>query len=103
MGKVPIKRQFYGDLDQVLYHFPKYHLKIILGDFNAKVGRENSFKSKTGNESLLHDINNNGVRIVNFARAKIFLLRAGCSHTKTFISKLGPLLTGRLTTRLITY
>ena len=23
------------------YHFPKYHMKILLGDLNAKVGREN--------------------------------------------------------------
>ena len=23
------------------YHFPKYHMKNILGDFNEKVGREN--------------------------------------------------------------
>jgi len=22
-------------------HFPKYHMKILLGDFNTKVGREN--------------------------------------------------------------
>jgi hypothetical protein len=24
--------------------FPKYHMKILLGDFNAKVGREEIFK-----------------------------------------------------------
>jgi hypothetical protein len=27
-------------------------MKIILGDFNAKVGRENIFRPKIGNESL---------------------------------------------------
>jgi hypothetical protein len=25
--------------------FPRYHMKILLGDFNAKVGRENIFKT----------------------------------------------------------
>ena len=26
------------ELEQDFYHFPKYQLKILLGDFNAKVG-----------------------------------------------------------------
>jgi hypothetical protein len=31
---------------------PKYHMRILLGDFNAKVGREDIFKPTIGNESL---------------------------------------------------
>ena len=42
-------------------------MKILLGDFNAKVGRENIFKPTIGNESLPQNSNDNGVRIVNFA------------------------------------
>jgi hypothetical protein len=45
-------------------------MKILLGDFNAKVGRENIFKPTIGNESLHQDNNDNGVRIVNFATSK---------------------------------
>ena len=37
------KDSFYEELEQVFDHFPKYHMKIILGDFNAKVGRVNIF------------------------------------------------------------
>ena len=40
------KDSFYEELDQVFDHFPKYHMKTLLGDFNAKVGRENIFKQK---------------------------------------------------------
>ena len=40
---------------------PRYHMKIPLGDFNAKVGRENIFKSPIGNESLHQDSNDNVV------------------------------------------
>ena len=33
------KDGFYEELEQVFDHFPKYQMKIPLGDFNAKVGR----------------------------------------------------------------
>jgi hypothetical protein len=40
-------------------------MKILLGDFIAKVGREDIFKPTVGNESL-HEINNNE-RGIDFA------------------------------------
>jgi hypothetical protein len=46
-------------------------MKILLGDFNAKVGRENVFKPKIGKENLHQDSNDHGVRIVNFINQKI--------------------------------
>jgi len=42
-------------------------MKILLGDFNAKLGGENIFKSTIWNESIHQESNDNGVRIVNFA------------------------------------
>ena len=57
-------------------HFPKYHMKILLGDFNAKVGREDIFKPKIGQESLHQDSNDNGVRIVNFATSKNLVVKS---------------------------
>jgi hypothetical protein len=42
-------------------------MKILLGDFNAKVGREDIFKPTIGNESLHEISNDNGIRVVNFA------------------------------------
>ena len=51
-------------------HFPKYRIKILLGDSNAKMGRENIFKVTIGNESLHQGNNDNGVRIINFATSK---------------------------------
>jgi hypothetical protein len=50
--------------------FPKYNMKILLGDFNANVGREDIFKPIAGNESLHEISNDNGVRLVNFATSK---------------------------------
>jgi len=33
----------YEELEKVFDHFPKYHTKILVGDFNTKVGRKNIF------------------------------------------------------------
>jgi ribosomal protein RSM22 (predicted rRNA methylase) len=37
---------------RVLDKFPKCHMKILLGDFNAKVSREDISKPTAGDESL---------------------------------------------------
>jgi len=46
------KDSFYEELEQAFHHFPKYRMKILLGDFNAKVVTENIFKPTIGNKSL---------------------------------------------------
>jgi hypothetical protein len=61
---------FYEQPEQVFHQFPKYHMKILLGDFNAKVRREDIFKSIIGNESLHEASNDNRGRIVNFSTSK---------------------------------
>jgi hypothetical protein len=45
-------------------------MKFLLGDFNAKFGRENIFLPTIGNEIPNQFINNNVVRIVNSATSK---------------------------------
>ena len=42
-------------------------MTVLLGDFNAKLGKGNIFKPTIGNDSLHQENNNNAVRIVNFA------------------------------------
>jgi len=64
------KDSFNEELEKMFYHFPKCHIKIVLGDFNAKVGQVNIFKLTNGNESLHHDSNDYGVRKVNFSTSK---------------------------------
>jgi hypothetical protein len=70
------KDSFYEELEQVFDHFPKYHMKILLGDFNAKVGRENIFRPTVGNESLHQDSNDNGVRIIHFVTSKNLVVKS---------------------------
>jgi hypothetical protein len=65
-----VKDSFYEELEHMFYKFPKYHMKILLGDFNPKVGKEDIFKPTIGNESLHEISNDNGVRLVNLATSK---------------------------------
>jgi hypothetical protein len=50
------------ELERVFDKFSTYHINIFLEDFNAKVGREDTLKSTTGNDSLHEISNNNGVK-----------------------------------------
>jgi hypothetical protein len=97
------KDSFFEELGHVFDQFPRYDMKIILGDFNVKVGRENIFKPMIGNESL-HEISNDiGVRVVNFATSKNLVIKSTCSLITKFINTPGPLLRETHTTRLITF
>jgi hypothetical protein len=87
-----ITDSFCEELKQVFDHFPRYNMKILLGDFNAKGGREGGhFKPIISNESIHKVSNVNGVRVVKFPTSKT-LSRAQHSHTATFINTFGPLL-----------
>jgi hypothetical protein len=94
-----VKDNFCEELERVFDKFPKYHTKTLLGDFNAKVGKEDIFKPTIENESL-HEISNyNGDRLVNFAASKNLRGKARCSHIATSIDILGRLQMGKPTFR----
>jgi hypothetical protein len=71
-----VKDSFYGELARVFDQFPRYVMKILLGDFNAKVGREDIFKPTIGNESSREISNVNGVRVLNFATSKSLVVKS---------------------------
>jgi hypothetical protein len=73
----------------VLDHLPTFHTKTLLGDFNAKLGREDYFKLTIGKEILYKDSNDNGV--------------TACSYSKIFTNKPGTLLIEKLTISFIMY
>lgn len=58
---------FYEELDRICDIIPNHCVKIILGDFNAKVGKEvRIYRPMIGRDSF-HDIsNNNGISLINF-------------------------------------
>jgi hypothetical protein len=52
-----VKGSFYKKLGHVFGQFPRYDMNILLGDFNAKAGREDISKPTIGNESLHENSN----------------------------------------------
>jgi hypothetical protein len=67
------KDKFKEELEFLLGQLPKYHMKILLQDSNAKVGRKYIFKSTIGNDSLPD--NYNGVRLIKFATSKNLIVK----------------------------
>jgi len=58
------KGSFYEELEKLYDNFPKNHKNILLGDFNAKLGRHYFVKPTIGKEGIHQDCNDNGVRII---------------------------------------
>jgi hypothetical protein len=50
---------------------PKYHVKILLADFNEKVGRDDIFKPTIGDERLHEISSGSGVRVMKLSVQKI--------------------------------
>jgi hypothetical protein len=71
-----IKDSFYEELEKGSDQFPRYHMKIMKKDFNAKLEREDIFKPTIGNESLHEASNDNGVRVAHFAISKNLIVKS---------------------------
>jgi hypothetical protein len=54
-----VKDSSYEELERAFDKFPKYHTKILLGDFNAKIGREDILTPTKANVNLHETRNDN--------------------------------------------
>ena len=64
------KDSFYDELDEVYNECPRGDYKIILGDMNAKIGKENEYKPCIGKYSLHENSNDNGIRLIHFSSSR---------------------------------
>lgn len=73
---IELKEQFYSKLDEVYEAIPRYDMKIILGDANAKIGREEILMPTIGKHSLHAETNENGYFLVDFAKEKGLIIKS---------------------------
>jgi len=62
-----IKTAFYDELEMLYDSLPNTKPKIVIGDFNAKIGKETIFRPTIGKKSLHRETNENGSMLVTFA------------------------------------
>jgi exonuclease III len=64
--------KFYATLKVVCDEIPKHDAIVTLGDFNAKLGKEQLYKDVIGRHSLHEVTNRNGLRLVLYATISNF-------------------------------
>ena len=64
--------EFYETLQSVYDELPKHDAVITLGDFNAKLGKEQIYRDTIGRHSLHDTTSNNGFRLVQYVTTKNF-------------------------------
>ncbi|KAF0753170.1 ribosome biogenesis protein TSR3 isoform X1 [Aphis craccivora] len=76
------KDEFYDNLEHTLNEIPRNRIRIVLGDFNAKLGKEIIFRSTVGIHSL-HDVTSeNGFRLIDFASGGGLIVKKETIDTK---------------------
>jgi endonuclease/exonuclease/phosphatase family metal-dependent hydrolase len=76
------KNAFYDRLYKECAKVPKYDVLILLGDFNAKVGREDFLQHVAGNYSLHADTNKNGKMLSQLAESNRLIINSTCFEHK---------------------
>ena len=68
------KEELYSLLERTYDSTPTNDIKVIIGDLNAKIGREEIFRDIIGKESLHLTANNNGLRAIDFAMSSNMII-----------------------------
>jgi hypothetical protein len=76
------KDSFYDELDEIYGECPKRDCKIIIGDMNAKVGKEQIYRSVIGKHGLHTRSNDNGMRLIHFASSRNMVVGSTMSKLK---------------------
>jgi endonuclease/exonuclease/phosphatase family metal-dependent hydrolase len=81
-----IKEQFYKKLQRAHDRVPKHDVIIIMGDMNAKLGKEKVFNQVLGRHTLHNISNENGEMVANYAISNnMFLISTNFQHKNIHI------------------
>lgn len=82
MSEDNMKNTFYEDVDRTYDRLPGNTIKIVLGDLNAKCGKETHFLPIIGSESVHNISNDNGLRVISFTAPKDMIISITFLHKK---------------------
>lgn len=68
------KDNFFELLEKTVNAIQRNDIKIVLGDFNAQIGKEQHFGSIIGKHSAHDNSNDNGLRLIDFAASKNMII-----------------------------
>ncbi|PNF31855.1 hypothetical protein B7P43_G08920 [Cryptotermes secundus] len=69
-----VKDYFYQQMEETYDSIPSNDIKVILGDLNAKIGKEKEYRGVIGTESLHDTTNHNGIKLIDFAESKNLII-----------------------------
>lgn len=73
---IDTKEEYYGRLDREYDKIPRYDMKIILGDANAKIGREEVYQTVIGKFSKHEKTTENGKLLIDFSKEKELIIKS---------------------------
>ena len=77
------KEEFYDRLEEIYNNVQKYDIILIMGDFNAKIGKEKHLAKVAGKYTLHNETNKNGNFLAQFAAMnKLFIKSTSFQHKK---------------------
>ena len=76
------KEQFYEDLNMCCDQIPKHDALLILGDFNAKIGKEQANQSIAGQHKIHEETSENGLIPCHFAEVNELIISSTCFEHK---------------------
>ncbi|GFX92683.1 craniofacial development protein 2 [Trichonephila clavipes] len=81
------EKDLFYDLRMKSYNsYPAQDMKLVIGDFNAKIGRELFISSNVGLHSLHKETNENGQRLWDFAVSEnLFIISTAFPHKEIHI------------------
>ena len=84
-----IKDNFYDQLIQVCEKAGKYDILVLLGDFNAKICKENFIATVAGKHTLHEVASENRKRLGQLAARHIMIIKSTCFEHKRIIREHG--------------
>ena len=77
------KLTFYEKLEEVCETVSKLDFCMLIGDFNAQIGKEECYREITGNQTIHETTNNNGEKLCNLAATlDMFIVSTKFIHRK---------------------